>query len=286
MADTVASQSPGLRRPHLSCAVIVGLLLAHTCVPKVRPFPSRFLTLKGYNEQTGRYASGHDDLRFVAFCVVLFSGIRAGSMKFALAPLATHCGATPKNVYIYFTLPYFLNTRELWTNRPEKDLDVRHLITISPIAPTYVYFQNQVANLILVSMDVIELIFPRLKRLRFTAICDILFVLFVITWLVTRHVFYLMICWSAYFESPGPMPTAFAVRVLRGDSAEDVRSDDEYEETATDGERHEKELLAVNGSPERHSLGIVETVGVDGIDLAAWQQRERASKEISHLSGI
>lgn len=48
----------------------------------------------------------------------------------------------------------------------------------------------------------------RLKRLRFTAICDILFVLFVITWLVTRHVFYLMICWSAYFESPGPMPTA------------------------------------------------------------------------------
>lgn len=35
--------------------------------------------------------------------------------------------------------------------------------------------------------------------------CDVAFGLFVLTWVVTRHVFYLMVCWSIYAHTPTAM---------------------------------------------------------------------------------
>lgn len=36
----------------------------------------------------------------------------------------------------------------------------------------------------------------------FTTICDILFGVFMVTWIAARHVIYLMICWSIYSDIP------------------------------------------------------------------------------------
>ena len=41
-----------------------------------------------------------------------------------------------------------------------------------------------------------------LKYLQFRLICDIIFGLFMVVWLVTRHVFYFMVLWSLHFHSP------------------------------------------------------------------------------------
>jgi acyl-CoA-dependent ceramide synthase len=52
--------------------------------------------LSGYNPATGNYAITHDDIYFVGFCIVLFVGIRASSMKYVFAPFARHCGLSNK----------------------------------------------------------------------------------------------------------------------------------------------------------------------------------------------
>ena len=41
-----------------------------------------------------------------------------------------------------------------------------------------------------------------LKYLKFQLACDIAFGVFVVTWFITRHIFYFMVCWSLYDDSP------------------------------------------------------------------------------------
>lgn len=145
-----------------------------------------------------------------------------------------------------------------------------------------------------------------LKYVGFTTVCDVIFGVFLFTWFWTRHIFYLMICWSVYSDLPrvigtpacyrgaaghleGPLPapakgwsylleplhdpegmvcfddfirTGFlifllaleivicvwslfiirvSIRVLKGGSAEDVRSDDERGEEMELEEEKEQE---------------------------------------------
>jgi acyl-CoA-dependent ceramide synthase len=63
---------------------------------KARPYTSKFFTLSHYNPNTGKYAIGHDDVFFMTFCIVLFSGLRAGVMDYILAPLARMWGLSKK----------------------------------------------------------------------------------------------------------------------------------------------------------------------------------------------
>ncbi|KAI0538598.1 longevity-assurance protein [Xylaria digitata] len=381
----------------VSLNLILALFFIHAFSPEKRPFTSKFFTLSGYNAITGKYAIGHDDVYFVSFCVVLFSGIRASLMKYVLAPFARFWGLANKKritrfseqgwmfmynavfwslgMCIYLKSSYALNLEELWTDWPQREMEgltkgymlaqlaywtqqvlvvnlearrddywqmiAHHGATISLIASAYAYHYTRVSNLIFVLMDIIELIFPLakcLKYLGFTTICDVIFGIFMITWLITRHVFYLMTCWSAYYHYPRLVPTAcyqgpadnlqgplpvpegrsyllepfrnptgiicatdgirigfvsyllilqaimipwsaaivrVAIRVVRGDGAEDVRSDDEEEE---DDVEEDEELEFGNGQI------IEEEVGVDVIDFDAWKRRSGV-KETTRSSG-
>jgi very-long-chain ceramide synthase len=57
---------------------------------------AKFFTLSYYNPQTGNYGIGFDDGYFIAFCIVLLTGLRAATMEFILAPLAKVSGAGNK----------------------------------------------------------------------------------------------------------------------------------------------------------------------------------------------
>jgi acyl-CoA-dependent ceramide synthase len=97
-----------------------------------------------------------------------------------------------------------------------------HIVTTMLIFTSYGYHQTKVANFILCAMDVVDLFLPVssplsrsyliltlilqlakcLKYLGYTTICDILFGVFMVTWIAARHVLYLMICYSIYADTP------------------------------------------------------------------------------------
>ncbi|KAI0007906.1 TLC domain-containing protein [Xylariaceae sp. FL0662B] len=242
------------------------LFLTHSFLPKARPITSKFFTLSYYNPNTGKYAAGHDDFYFISFCVVLLTGLRAGSMNYLLSPLARFWGLPekkgarfaeqgwqliyylaiwPLGMYIYYRSPYFLNMQELWTDWPQRELGrlvkgyilvqwslwlqqvlvlnmearrkdywqmlTHHILTITLMALSYAYHQTRVGHLILVTMDPADIALPLakcLKYLGFTVVTDVIFGAFAILWLITRHVFYLIICWSLYSDLPRLIPEA------------------------------------------------------------------------------
>lgn len=186
-----------------------------------------------------------------------------------------------------------------------------HIITCTLIFLSYGYHQTKVGNLILCLMDVVDLFLPlakMLKYLKWHKTCDAVFGVFMVTWLMARHILFLTVCWSVYahipeeinygcyrggdlnLEGPLPVPTDFdhltqpfrdpvglvcwdnrikwvflalllalqcvlllwftmilkvAYKVISGDGADDVRSDDEDDEEEED-EVEEDELDELN----------------------------------------
>lgn len=95
-AATPTFADNGVYRTGFAFNLIALLFLTHMSMSKARPYTSKFFTLSHYNPNTGKYAAGHDDLFFMTFCIVLFSGLRAGVMDYVLAPLARMWGLSKK----------------------------------------------------------------------------------------------------------------------------------------------------------------------------------------------
>ncbi|KAH8821916.1 TLC domain-containing protein [Xylogone sp. PMI_703] len=120
------------------------LLFAHFSVARAQPYTTKFLSISYYNPKTGNYAAGGDDFYFIGFCVVLYTGLRAGFMKYILAPLGKGLGISRKKLitrfaeqtwllcyysvswtlglYLYLNSEYYLNMRELFTDWPTREL--------------------------------------------------------------------------------------------------------------------------------------------------------------------
>ncbi|KAI0172801.1 longevity assurance proteins LAG1/LAC1 [Hypoxylon sp. FL1284] len=380
----------------LSFNLIALIFLANMFIPKARPHTSKFFTISYYNPATERYAIGPNDYHFICFCVILFTGLRAGMMENVLAPLARQWGIAKRKeitrfseqawmliyysvfwslgLYLYVNSRYFLNMKELWVDWPIRELDgttkaymlaqwafwvqqvlvihieerrkdhvqmlTHHFITITLISMSYFYHHTRVGTLILVLMDVVDLFLPLakcLKYLGYKKLCDATFVVFMVSWFLARHVFYLMTCYSIYKDTPveigsscyrgsdanltGPFPapdgwghwfepfsnptgtvcfttpvrwgflycllglqviTIFwfcmiikvAIRVVKGDGADDTRSDDEVEE-----EEEEEEFEYEEAQP------LEEEVGVEAIDLKGWERRTGVKRAASS-SGV
>ena len=72
-------------------------------MPNARPYTSKFFTLSYFNHNTRKYAAGYDDFHFMAFCTVLFTGLRACVMEYILAPLARLWGLSKKREVTRFS---------------------------------------------------------------------------------------------------------------------------------------------------------------------------------------
>ncbi|KAH8662366.1 TLC domain-containing protein [Xylariales sp. PMI_506] len=241
--------------------LIALLFLSHICMPKARPYTSKFFALSNYDPATGLYAAGSGDLYFIVFCIVLFTGLRAFFMEHLLAPAAKLGGITkrkditrfseqawllvyylvfwPLGWHLYSQSKYYLNMQELWTDWPIRELGgvfkvymlaqwafwvqqvlvifieerrkdhyqmlTHHFVTITLLTTSYAYHYTRVAHLILLLMDIVDLFLPIAKCLKYmgyTTICDAMFGLFVVSWFLARHVFYMMTCWSIYVDVP------------------------------------------------------------------------------------
>ncbi|ORY94640.1 TLC domain-domain-containing protein [Syncephalastrum racemosum] len=145
-----------------------------------------------------------------------------------------------------------------------------HFITITLLITSYYSNFTRIGNAVLCCMDLADILLSFAKMLRYlqlTTLCDIAFAAFALAWPITRHGFFTCIIWATAFEPPKYMnmvwepekgryftPTTqkiylglfvvldvimiywfsmivrVVVRVIRGQNAEDTRSDDEDED--------------------------------------------------------
>lgn len=78
---------------------------------------------------------------------------------------------------------------------------LHHIVTIVLLAGSYSYRQWRAGNAVLVCMDLVDIILPLAKVLRYLSLqrsCDAAFAVFVATWIFTRHGLFLAICWSIH----------------------------------------------------------------------------------------
>lgn len=241
---------------------ILGLLFcAHMFLPEAQHHTQKFFRISYKNPITGKYALGWDDIFFVFYWIIVFTGLRCISMDYVLSPVAEWCGIKKKKakvrfaeqawiliypaftwttgVYIYYHSDYWLNLRALWRDWPVREMDgltkwyylvqfafwlqqivvvnieerrkdhwqmfSHHIVTCALIFCSYGYHMSKVGNLILCLMDLVDIVLPAaklLKYLRFQTACDVAFGVFMVSWFVTRHVLYSWVCWSIYKHIP------------------------------------------------------------------------------------
>ncbi|KAM0299820.1 hypothetical protein HYE67_005886 [Fusarium culmorum] len=129
----------------LSFNLLALIFLAQTFIPKARDYTQKFFHLSYHNPQSGQYRIGYDDAYFITFCIILFTGLRAATMEYVLAPIGRWQGVDnrknltrfseqawlmvyytvfwPWGVYIYCTSPHYMSMENLWTDWPNRELD-------------------------------------------------------------------------------------------------------------------------------------------------------------------
>ncbi|GLI78628.1 hypothetical protein PoHVEF18_006948 [Penicillium ochrochloron] len=83
-----------------------------------------------------------------------------------------------------------------------------HVITSTLLGSAYIYGFYNVSNVVLCLMDIVDVLLPSakvLKYLKFQNACNVAFGIFMATWVVTRHVLYNMLWWSIYKNVPQQM---------------------------------------------------------------------------------
>ncbi|EIW69517.1 hypothetical protein TREMEDRAFT_30795 [Tremella mesenterica DSM 1558] len=169
----------------------------------------------------------------------------------------------------WFHQIYVLNTEQRRTDHWQ--MFSHHILTICLIVGSYAAHFTRVGTLIHVLMDFCDIIFPLAKIFRYlslTLLCDLTFVVFLVSWLVSREIGLLLVIKTSFFDAPNYIaykwspeqghyfkPSTYrafitmecillilqtvwfyaaclvAVRVARGLGAEDSRSDDGIEDT-------------------------------------------------------
>lgn len=79
-----------------------------------------------------------------------------------------------------------------------------HIITIALISGSYICSYHRVGNAILCLMDPSDIALSTAKMLKYAGlqtICDVAFGVFMLSWLVTRHILYMFVVWSCVYES-------------------------------------------------------------------------------------
>ncbi|KAI9882597.1 MAG: hypothetical protein M1823_005660 [Watsoniomyces obsoletus] len=153
-----------------------------------------------------------------------------------------HATSFAVGMYIFTQSDYWLNFREMWTAWPDRKMDAllkryyliefafwlqqiltvniekrrkdyhqmltHHIITCALISASYLHHLTRVGNVILCLMDIVDVVFSGaklLKYLHFQMACDVAFAVFMVSWVVARHVLYMMVVFSVYGDTQDAM---------------------------------------------------------------------------------
>lgn len=164
-----------------------------------------------------------------------------------------------------------------------------HIVTVALVTGSYYYYYMRVGHVILVLMDVGDVLLSSAKMLKYAGyntLCDYMFGLFLICWIICRHGLFVFFTYSSltdgvstqqqkcYYKEDGTLLRCFpygvqktlvallcglqvilltwfvmimrvVLKILRGGSAEDNRSDDE-----TDGNEEENDTACESGDDD------------------------------------
>lgn len=174
-----------------------------------------------------------------------------------------------KLYYLIQTASWFEQLIVLQLEEKRKDyyqMFAHHIVTCLLCTGSYAYYLTKIGHIFLLQMDIVDIFLSTAKILKysgFQTICDILFIVFMLLWIVLRHIVYNYVLWFSWAYSkviinassrfsPGEVAgiystidflllllvvlqiiTCFwmylilrvAYRVITGGSADDVRSD-------------------------------------------------------------
>ncbi|KAF2398091.1 longevity assurance proteins LAG1/LAC1 [Trichodelitschia bisporula] len=80
-----------------------------------------------------------------------------------------------------------------------------HIFTCALLFASYGWYQHKVGNVILCTMDVVDILLPLAKMFNYLGLrtlCDVTFGIFITVWFVTRHIFYPLVCRAIYVDLP------------------------------------------------------------------------------------
>ncbi|ODV79239.1 longevity assurance proteins LAG1/LAC1 [Suhomyces tanzawaensis NRRL Y-17324] len=218
--------------------------------------------------------------------------------------------AWPHDHYTHMFKTYYLAQVGFWIqqifvlNVEERRKDhyqmfSHHIITCLLLIGSYYYHFTRIGHLILMIMDSVDIFLAAAKMLKyagFSTMCDIMFLMFLVSWIVLRHGVYNVLFYHAWFYSTDLMldgqcsgvpqttrcwtPTVIkaflgllgglqiitivwmylilkvAYKVITGKGAEDVRSDDED----TDHEGESKPKADTTSDSEKEKAKVEKTV--------------------------
>ncbi|KIJ69998.1 hypothetical protein HYDPIDRAFT_104672 [Hydnomerulius pinastri MD-312] len=88
-----------------------------------------------------------------------------------------------------------------------------HVITVFLMVGSYGYNFTRVGCLIMVLMDCCDIFLPLAKMLRYIGLytlCDVTFTIFLLSWFITRHVLFVIVIKSTWFDSVRVVPELWA----------------------------------------------------------------------------
>ncbi|KAJ6614294.1 TLC domain-containing protein [Mycena sp. CBHHK59/15] len=89
-----------------------------------------------------------------------------------------------------------------------------HVITVFLIGASYFFNFTRVGCLIMVLMDLCDIFLPIAKMMRYIDIsqivCDSTFGLFLVSWFITRHILFIIVIISTYYDLPRAVPFHWA----------------------------------------------------------------------------
>ncbi|CAG8726070.1 3198_t:CDS:2 [Funneliformis caledonium] len=215
------------------------------------PGADKFFLLQHEDPKTGLYKKGRDDVYFVFTWVVLFTSLRAATMKYLLTPIAKLCGIK-KNTqrirfaeqgwsFLYYSIfwtlgmyvmsksPYWFDTTYFWKGYPH--IEMSGLFKWYYLVQLAFWIQQVfVINIEKRRKDFVEMVahhaitisliyfsyLMNFTRIGNAVLCTMDFVDLILPALI--YFWFYLICRVAY-------------RVIKGDNAHDNRSDSEWEET-------------------------------------------------------
>lgn len=181
-----------------------------------------------------------------------------------------------KFYYLVQTASWFQQFIVIFLEAKRKDhyqMVSHHIITVLLCTGSYCYYFTKIGHIILLLMDIVDVFLSSAKILKycgFQTVCDLMFLIFMISWIILRHGVYIYVLWFSWLKARVIMDAdcskfpleyynkrlcytdfqidifllllAFlqiimciwmymilrvAIRVIKGGSADDVRSDSE-----------------------------------------------------------